>query len=127
MSPPLTDPILFRSSGIDACEHSECFLVAYDLHRLYRSAERPSKIIMNPNVRTAYDTKWWTWNNVILRAPIVQLWTYYWSHGWPRYSVEWIWEWACRRRDYCTWTELANTAPARCPPLPGPTERHWDQ
>lgn len=74
MSPAITTPMKFRTSGIEACDHSECFLFSYDLHRLYDSPERPPRIIMNPTVMTAYSPKWWAWRNVVLRIPAVQWW-----------------------------------------------------
>jgi hypothetical protein len=76
MSPPLTDPIQFRTSGVDACDHSECFLFSYDLHRYYRAteAERRPRILMNPAVRVAYEQRWYHWNNVILRRPFIRWW-----------------------------------------------------
>lgn len=74
MSPALTTPIHFRTSGIDACDHSECFLFSYDLHRLYPTPERPPKIIMNPDVRTAYADNWWKWHNGVTRIPVIQWW-----------------------------------------------------
>lgn len=71
-SPPLTQPLKFRTSGIDSCDHSECFLFSYDLHRLF--TDRRPRILMNPRVLTTYDPKWWTWNNVVLRVPVVKWW-----------------------------------------------------
>ncbi len=74
MSPTLTLPLKFRESGVEACDHSECFLFSYDLHRLYPTPERPPRIIMNPDVRLAYKTNWWKWHNGVLRIPVVEWW-----------------------------------------------------
>jgi len=73
-SPALNFPIQFRSSGIDACDHSECFLFSYDLHRLYPTRERPPRIYMNPSVKVAYQENWYRWHNHVLRIPIVKWW-----------------------------------------------------
>jgi len=73
-SPALDFPIQFRSSGIDACDHSECFLFSYDLHRLYPTRERPPRIYMNPSVKVAYQENWYRWHNHVLRIPIVKWW-----------------------------------------------------
>jgi len=45
--PDRDHPITFRDSGIDACDHSECFLVSYDLHRLYNATKRPLRIYLD--------------------------------------------------------------------------------
>lgn len=148
MSPPLESPIKFRTSGIDACDHSECFLSSYDLHRLYADVEGRPKIYMNPAVKVAYEKTWFHWNNVVLRRPVVQWWrsesTFtsssssryrwtdcpigIWSHRIGYWLFDWPFEHFGRRRDYCTWSGLkVPTENGRCPPLPGPTERHWDQ
>lgn len=74
MSPTLGLPLNFRDSGLDACDHSECFLFSYDLHRLYPTRERPPRIIMNPDVRVAYVTRWWKWHNSVQRIPVVEWW-----------------------------------------------------
>ncbi|TXT04902.1 hypothetical protein VHUM_03985 [Vanrija humicola] len=79
MSPPLSSPLQFRVSGIDACDHSECFLFSLDLNRLYGSADRPPRILMNPDVRTAYSVKWWKWNDVVLRIPVLKFWNGEWG------------------------------------------------
>ena len=82
-SPDFELPYGFRASGIDACDHSECFLFSYDLHRYYRSLDEASgaagppkrpKIYMNPAVKVAYEKRWWVWHNVVLRMPIVKWW-----------------------------------------------------
>ncbi len=39
--------------------------------------------------------------------------------------VDWIWEAAGRRRDYCTWAGL--NLPARCPALPVAVEESWNK
>ncbi|KAL1405248.1 hypothetical protein Q8F55_008874 [Vanrija albida] len=126
MSPPLPSPIQFRISGVDACDHSECFLFSLDLHRLYSSPERPPRILMNPDVRTGYSVRWWKWNDVVLRIPVLRFWNDHWSHGYPLGLVDFIYEKAGRKRDYCTWAALATHAPERCPPLPGAIERPWN-
>jgi hypothetical protein len=81
---------------------------------------------MNPDVRTAYHEKWWAWRNVVLRIPAVEWWQRHWSHGVPFRFVDWIWESASRRRDFCTWSALRKNAPDRCPALPGALSRGWD-
>lgn len=124
MSPALTEPILFRASGVDACDHSECFLFSYDLHRLY-PAGRPPKIWMNPSVKTAYEDRWYRWNNYVLRIPMVQWWVRNWSHGLPFDAIDWLWEALSRHRDLCTWAAFEKHAPERCPALPGPTKNPW--
>ncbi|BEI92256.1 uncharacterized protein CcaverHIS019_0410760 [Cutaneotrichosporon cavernicola] len=126
-SPTLTLPLQFRDSGVGACDHSECFLFSYDLHRLYPSPERPPRIIMNPDVRVAYRRSWYKWHNGVLRIPVVEWWLYHWSHGVPNYAVDWLVEWLSRRRDYCTWGALSPHLPARCPPLPGPRDLSWNE
>ncbi|WWC66738.1 uncharacterized protein I206_100643 [Kwoniella pini CBS 10737] len=126
-SPTLTLPIQFRTSNISACDHSECFLIGYDLHRLYDSVERPPRIYMNPTVKLAYEKKWFVWHNKVLRVPVIQWWLENWSRGYPFYFVDWIWEKAGRRRDYCTWSALSPHLPDRCPPLPGAQAKHWDE
>jgi hypothetical protein len=73
-SPELTLPIKFRSSGIQACDHSECFLWSYDLHRLYNDPARPPRIYMNPSVQVAYDDSWFRWHHTILRWPVIRIW-----------------------------------------------------
>ncbi|WOO85796.1 uncharacterized protein LOC62_07G009282 [Vanrija pseudolonga] len=126
MSPPLPSPIQFRISGVDACDHSECFLFSLDLHRLYSSTDRRPRILMNPDVRTGYSVKWWKWNDVVLRIPVLKFWNDHWSRGYPLNIVDFIFEKAGRKRDYCTWSALATHAPSRCPPLPGAIERPWN-
>lgn len=82
-SPPLELPYRFRSSGIDACDASECFLFSYDLHRHYAALsssgnaskqQQGPKIYMNPAVKVAYSRRWWIWHTIILRTPIVKWW-----------------------------------------------------
>jgi hypothetical protein len=51
----------------------------------------------------------------------------HWSRGYPLTLVDWIWEAAGRRRDFCTWAGLSPHLPARCPALPGAVDRNWDQ
>ncbi|WVW82016.1 hypothetical protein I302_104021 [Kwoniella bestiolae CBS 10118] len=126
-SPSLTLPIQFRTSNISACDHSECFLIGYDLHRLYDTVDRPPRIYMNPTVKLAYEKNWYVWHNSVLRIPVVQWWLENWSRGYPFYFVDWIWEKAGRRRDYCTWSALAVHLPYRCPSLPGAVDKNWDQ
>ncbi|WVQ62475.1 uncharacterized protein L199_000615 [Kwoniella botswanensis] len=126
-SPSLTLPIQFRTSNISACDHSECFLIGYDLHRLYDTVDRPPRIYMNPAVKLAYERNWFVWHNTVLRIPVIQWWLENWSRGYPFYFVDWIWEKAGRRRDYCTWSALAVHLPERCPALPGATDKNWDQ
>jgi hypothetical protein len=74
-SPPLEIPLSFRPSNIEACDHSEAFLISYDLHRLYAEVEGRPRILINPAVQVAYEDKWFHWNNVILRRPIIRWWT----------------------------------------------------
>jgi hypothetical protein len=74
-SPPLEIPLRFRPSNIEACDHSEAFLISYDLHRLYAETEGGPRILINPAVQVAYEEKWFYWNNVILRRPIIKWWT----------------------------------------------------
>ncbi|KAK4687636.1 alpha-1,3-mannosyltransferase, partial [Tremellales sp. Uapishka_1] len=124
-SPPLGSGPTFRSSGIDACDHSECFLFSYDIHRRYNGTRRPPRIYMNPNVLVAYDANWFKWHTVILRVGVVRWWVDHWSRGFPLKLVDWIWESVGRRRDYCTWAGLV--LPAHCPALPGPKDRPWDE
>lgn len=125
MSPALTEPIQFRSSGIDACDHSECFLFSYDLHRLYEAGSGGPKIWMNPSVKTAYEDKWYRWNNVVLRVPVVQWWLRNWSHGPLLETVDWIFEKLSRHRDLCTWGAFEKHAPERCPALPRAPKNPW--
>ncbi|GHJ89605.1 hypothetical protein NliqN6_6007 [Naganishia liquefaciens] len=126
-SPPVQLPLSFRTSHLDACDHSECFLFSYDLHRLYPTKERPPRILMNPGVKVAYERRWWVWHNVVLEIPVIKLWIRHWSRGYPLMFVDWIWESAGRRRDYCTWAGLSPHLPERCPALPGAEDRTWDQ
>jgi hypothetical protein len=74
-SPPLEIPLRFRPSKIETCDHSEAFLISYDLHRLYAEIEGRPRILINPSVQVAYEEKWFYWNNVILRRPIIKWWT----------------------------------------------------
>lgn len=74
MSPSLADPIKFRTSGVDACDHSESFLFSYDLHRLYHTPQRPPRIYMNPSVKVAYSPNWFKWHNTVLRIGVVRWW-----------------------------------------------------
>ena len=74
MSPPLSEPIKFRQSEIDACDHSECFLFSYDLHRYYNTPDRPPRIYMNPSVKVAYDQEWYKWQNFVLQIGVVRWW-----------------------------------------------------
>lgn len=84
-SPPLASPITFRTSGIDACDHSECFLLSYDLHRFYKATQgRRARIWMNPAVKVAYEDKWFHWNNSVLRLPIIRWWQ---GMRFPRHHV----------------------------------------
>lgn len=124
-SPPLQDPIQFRTSGIEACDHSECFLFSYDLHRLYEAGSGGPKIVMNPSVQTAYEDRWFQWNNVVLRIPMIKWWRDHWSHGLPFEMVDWIWEHFGRQRDVCTWSALETHAPERCPKLPESRNQPW--
>nr|XP_019048948.1 hypothetical protein I302_02728 [Kwoniella bestiolae CBS 10118]OCF27878.1 hypothetical protein I302_02728 [Kwoniella bestiolae CBS 10118] len=66
------NPIEFRTSNISQCDHSECFLISYDLHRYY--PDRPVKIYMNPEVKVAYERNWFNWHNVVLEIPIIKWW-----------------------------------------------------
>ncbi|WVQ93720.1 hypothetical protein IAU59_000797 [Kwoniella sp. CBS 9459] len=142
-SPPLSIPLQFRTSNISACDHSECFLIGYDLHRLSASIPssssellrqpgsafetRSPRIYMNPSVKVAYEQNWYRWHNVILRIPVIKWWLKHWSRGYPLMFVDWIWEHFGRRRDYCTWAALSWHMPDRCPPLPGAIDRSWEQ
>ncbi|CAD6571957.1 MAG: hypothetical protein CYPHOPRED_004671 [Cyphobasidiales sp. Tagirdzhanova-0007] len=121
-SPPVSLPLQFRGPSSEACDHSECFLLSYDLHRLYRLQRRP-RIYMNPTVQVAYEANWYRWHTTVLRVPVVRLWLDFWSRGPPLLLVDWIFEAFGRRRDYCTWAGF--NIPERCPPLPGPAERGW--
>ncbi|WRT63898.1 uncharacterized protein IL334_000824 [Kwoniella shivajii] len=125
LSPTIDLPIQFRTSNISQCDHSECFLISYDLHRVH--SDRPTKIYMNPNVKVAYERKWFKWNNVILKIPMIQFWNKHWSRGYPFMLVDWIWEYLSRRRDYCTWSALTWYIPDRCPALPGPRNLSWNE
>ncbi|KAL7421833.1 hypothetical protein Q5752_003604 [Cryptotrichosporon argae] len=122
-SPELSLPLEFRTSDIQACDHSECFLFSYDIHRLYPTSFRPPRIVMNPQVRVAYQKNWWTWYNVVLRSPVVNWWRTHWSHGLPLSTINWLWEWLGRNRDHCTWAAL--NLPAHCSALPGAPQRGW--
>ncbi|WWD22595.1 hypothetical protein CI109_107088 [Kwoniella shandongensis] len=124
-SPPIELPLKFRSSALDACDHSESFLFGYDLHRLYHSESRPPRIIMNPSVRVAYQENWFRWHNGVLRMPIIRWWLNLWSRGVPLVFVNWLWEAGSTRRDHCTWSALQIGAPARCPKLPEARQRGW--
>ncbi|WVF66089.1 hypothetical protein IAT40_000828 [Kwoniella sp. CBS 6097] len=143
-SPPLTTPLQFRTSNISACDHSECFLIGYDLHRLSASSSpstsssdlqqpgsafetKAPRIYMNPTVKVAYEQNWYRWHNVILRIPVIKWWLKHWSRGYPLMFVDWIWEHFGRRRDYCTWAALSWHMPDRCPALPGAINRSWEQ
>ena len=72
-SPPVSLPLQFRGPSSEACDHSECFLLSYDLHRLYRLQRRP-RIYMNPTVQVAYEANWYRWHTTVLRVPVVRLW-----------------------------------------------------
>lgn len=74
-SPPLEIPLRFRLSRIEACDHSEAFLISYDLHRLYAQVEDRPKISINSAAQVVYEGKWFHWNNVILRCPNLKWWT----------------------------------------------------
>jgi len=74
MSPALTTPIKFRASNVEACDHSECFLFSYDLHRMYNTRDRPARIIMNPNVQVAYKKVWYGWYAKVSHIPVVEWW-----------------------------------------------------
>nr|XP_018266885.1 uncharacterized protein I303_00865 [Kwoniella dejecticola CBS 10117]OBR89043.1 hypothetical protein I303_00865 [Kwoniella dejecticola CBS 10117] len=71
-SPSIDLPIKFRTSEIAQCDHSECFLISYDLHRYHH--QRPVKIYMNPKIKVAYEQNWFKWHTVILRVPIINWW-----------------------------------------------------
>ncbi|KAK4683508.1 alpha-1,3-mannosyltransferase, partial [Tremellales sp. Uapishka_1] len=73
-SPPLSYPLQFRGSHIDACDHSECFLFSYDLHRIHSTPDRPPRIYMNPSVKVAYQANWFRWHTKILRIPVIKWW-----------------------------------------------------
>ncbi|WVR03663.1 hypothetical protein IAU60_000658 [Kwoniella sp. DSM 27419] len=124
-SPPIANPLQFRTSNISACDHSECFLIGYDLHRIH--AETGPKIYMNPTVKVTYEQNWYRWHNVVLRVPMINWWLTHWSRGIPLKFVDWLWEHFGRRRDYCTWAALSWHMPDRCPPLPGAIDRSWEQ
>lgn len=64
----------FRSTGIEACDHSECFLFSYDLHRIHNTRERPPRILINPSVKVAYQRHWFRWQNTVLRVPMIKWW-----------------------------------------------------
>ncbi|WWC66739.1 uncharacterized protein I206_100644 [Kwoniella pini CBS 10737] len=120
-SPKIELPIKFRTSNIPECDHSECFLISYDLHRYHYN--RPVKIYMNPKVKVAYEQNWYKWNNFILRIPIINWWLVNWSRGYPLMMiVHKIRESKRNSRDYCTWSALSWYIPDRCPTLPGPPE-----
>jgi hypothetical protein len=141
-SPPLEVPLRFRPSKIEACDHSEAFLFSYDLHRLYDEVEGRPRILINPAVQVAYEEKWFYWNNVILRRPIIKWWTSeshalvnktqmvdgtdFWSHNIAFWLFKRPFEKLHRVRDYCTWAALKiPTDPSRCPALLGDPNRHW--
>lgn len=142
-SPPLTTPIKFRSTGVEACDHSECFLFSYDLHRVYNKPERRPRILINPTVKVAYLPHWFRWHNTVLRIPAVKWWngesaklanlavlyahvgSEVWSRGLPLRLVDWMWEYGGRRRDYCTWAGF--NIPERCPTLPGARRLSWEE
>lgn len=73
-SPDLTMPLQFRTSAIGECNHSECFLLPYDLHRMYKDVKGRPRIWMNPLVKVAYNQNQYDWNNVVLRLPIAKWW-----------------------------------------------------
>lgn len=143
-SPPLSTPLKFRSTGIEACDHSECFLFSYDLHRIHNTPERPPRILINPSVKTAYQRHWYRWHNTVLRIPMISWWhsespsqfssssgcvligsLEHWSRGYPLMIVDFLWEFGGRRRDYCTWAGL--NIPDRCPKLPGAWDMSWNE
>lgn len=73
-SPKASTPIRFRGPAIPGvCDHSECFLFNYDLHRLY-AGERLPRIYMNPAVKVGYDYNWFVWHTSLLRVPAVRWW-----------------------------------------------------
>lgn len=140
-SPALTHPLRFRTSGIENCVHSECFLIAYDLHRLAAAEGRRPRIWMNPTVTVAYEADVHRWINVILRWPLIKWWrgecacsvhllllisltspfvADIWSHGLGFMLTDAKTERSQRARDQCTWAGLQiPTEEGRCPPLPG--------
>ena len=139
-SPAISNPPKFRSTGIEACDHSECFLFSYDLHRIHNTRERPPRILINPTVKVAYKKHWFRWHTTVLRIPAIKWWlgellctrdrvlcslSELWSRGYPFKIVEWMWEYGSRRRDYCTWS--AFNMPDRCPKLPGAWDMSWNE
>lgn len=142
-SPPLNTPLKFRSTGVEACDHSECFLFSYDLHRIHNTRERPPRILINPSVKVAYQRHWFRWQNTVLRVPMIKWWlgerlsllpdsviavlmqSEHWSRGYPFKLVDFLWEYGGRRRDYCTWAGL--NIPDRCPQLPGAWKMSWNE
>jgi len=79
-SPEIANPPKFRSTGIEACDHSECFLFSYDLHRIHNTRERPPRILINPSVKVAYKRHWFRWHTTVLRIPAIKWWL---GECWP--------------------------------------------
>lgn len=73
-SPALSTPIRFRTSGVAECVHSECFLLPYDLHRLYADVPGRPRILINPQVKVAYNLPRYNWQNYILELPLFKWW-----------------------------------------------------
>jgi hypothetical protein len=128
-SPAIPSPVKFRGPSYkDACDHSEAFLFSYDIHRRLEG-QRPPRIVMNPAVKVAYSLNWYRWRNTILQIPFVRFWQSKFSVRMPDcassdWFVDWIFERAGRRKDYCTWAGLQ--IPERCPPIPRPVDRGWE-
>lgn len=126
LSPNLTRPLSFRVSRVDGCVNSECFLLPYDLHRLYADINGRPRIWINPDVLVAYDTTVYWWYNTLLRRPILAWWlskltprlrvlttSGVWRHG--------IWYWirdasidVGRFVEACDWAGLKIPTDGRC-------------
>lgn len=77
-SPPLRLPVSFRTSSLPECNHSECFLLSYDIHRLHSTEERPPRIAIDPRVRVAYQRRWYTYQKQVNEIPVIKWWLGQW-------------------------------------------------
>ncbi|KAJ6514137.1 hypothetical protein DFH09DRAFT_1374064 [Mycena vulgaris] len=70
LTPALTPPLAFRSSGERECFSSESFNLPYDLRRRFDM----QRIYVNPRVITGYEWKYYVWFKYIPRHWLVVWW-----------------------------------------------------
>ncbi|KAJ6503089.1 cryptococcal mannosyltransferase 1-domain-containing protein [Mycena vulgaris] len=70
LTPALTPPLAFRSSGERECFSSESFNLPYDLRRRFDM----QRIYVNPRVITGYEWKYYVWFKYITRHWVVVWW-----------------------------------------------------